>query len=146
MPRYFTLDQARAALPFVSRNIREAVQAKSRYQDAEGSMQELSQRILMRGGMAVDINVVEVWKTQRENSAQTLKASMERIEEAGVLVKDLDVGLIDFPTLYQGREVYICWRMDESDIAWWHGTNEGFAGRRPIDKAFIENHQGEESA
>ena len=129
MPRYFTLEQARAMLPAVSRDIREAVQAKSKYEDAEAALQDVAQRIMMRGGIAVDIHAVEGWKTQREASANSLKRSMERIEEAGVLVKDLDVGLIDFPTLYRGAEVYLCYRMDESDIRFWHGTAEGFAGR-----------------
>src|SRR5260370_41173930 len=116
MPRYFTLEQPRAMLPAVSRDIREAVQAKTKYEDADNAMQEVSQRIMMQGGIAVDINAVEAWKTQRETSANALKRSMERIEEAGVLVKDLDVGLIDFPTLYRGNEVYLCYRMDEADI------------------------------
>jgi hypothetical protein len=144
MPRYFTLDQARAMLPAVSRNVREAVQAKSKYEDADAAMQDVAQRIMMRGGIAVDINAVDAWKTQREVSANSLKQSMEKIEEAGVLVKDLEVGLIDFPTLYNGTEVYLCYRMDETDIRFWHGTTEGFAGRKEIDRAFLEQHRGED--
>ena len=138
MPRYFTLDQARAMLPAVSRDIREAVQAKSRYAAAEGDIQDLAQRIMLRGGLAVDVHTVEGWKTQRENSANTLRRAMERIEEAGVLVKDLDTGLIDFPCLYRGTEVYLCWRMDETAIEYWHGTTEGFGGRKKIDQAFLD--------
>ena len=146
MPRYFTLDQARAMLPAVSRDIREAVQAKSRYAAAEGDIQELAQRIMLRGGLAVDVYTVEGWKTQRENSANTLQRAMQRIEEAGVLVKDLDTGLIDFPCLYRGTEVYLCWRMDETDIAYWHNPTEGFQGRKEIDQAFRDHHRGEEPA
>ena len=143
MPRYFTLDEARALLPVVGRNIREAVQGKERYQAAETWLQELSQRILMQGGMTVDTEVAEAWKTQRDTNAQALKHSMEKLEEAGVVVKDLDIGLIDFPTLYRGEEVYLCWRMDEEDIEHWHGVHEGFAGRKEIDKGFVENHRGD---
>jgi hypothetical protein len=146
MPRFFTLDQARALLPALGRDLREAVQAKTRYADAEAAIQDMAQRIMMRGGINVDINEVEGWKTQRENSANSLKRSMERIEEVGVLVKDLDVGLIDFPTLYRGSEVYLCYRMDEADIRFWHGTTEGFAGRKEIDTAFLDNHRGEDVA
>ena len=146
MPRYFTLDQAHAMLPAVGRDIREAVQAKSRYGAAEGAIQDLAQRIMMRGGLAVDVNMVEGWKTQRETSANSLQKAMERIEEAGVLVKDLDTGLIDFPTLYRGNEVYLCWRMDETEIRYWHGTTEGFGGRNEIDSAFLSQHRGEERA
>ena len=145
MPRHFTLDEARALLPVVSRGIREAVQSKGRYQEAETWMQELSQRILMQGGISVDTAVAEAWKTQRDTNATTLRSSMEKLEETGVVVKDLDIGLVDFPTLYRGEEVYLCWRMDEPDIEHWHGVHEGFAGRKEIDRSFVENHRGEDA-
>jgi hypothetical protein len=146
MPRYFTLAEARAALPVVGRNIREAVQAKAHYAEAEKAIQDLVQRILMMGGINVDTVAAETWKAQYDSNAQTLKTSLERIEDLGVLVKDLDIGLVDFPTLFRGEEVYLCWRMDEGDIDHWHGVNEGFKGRRPIDKHFVDNHRGEGAA
>jgi len=144
MPRYFTLSEARALLPSVGRTIRETVQAKSRYQEAEQYLHQLGQRILMQGGMSVDTALAESWKNQRDSNAQTLKNSLEKVEELGVIVKDLDVGLLDFPTLYRGEEVYLCWRMDEADIAFWHGVHEGFAGRREIDAEFVDNHRGQD--
>jgi hypothetical protein len=140
MPRYFTLREARAALPSVGRDVREAVQAKGRYQEADGALQALGQRILMRGGIMVDTAAAEAWKSQRDSGAQTLKSTLGRIEDLGVLVKDLDVGLIDFPTLYRGQEVYLCWRMDEADIDFWHGTQEGFSSRKLIDGEFVSHH------
>jgi hypothetical protein len=146
MPRYFTLAEARAALPAVGRNIHDAVQAKAHYMAAEQAIQNLSQRILMMGGLNVDTAAAEAWKAQYDSNAQTLKNTMERIEDLGVLVKDLDIGLVDFPTLFRGEEVYLCWRMDESDIGHWHGVNEGFTGRRPIDKHFEDNHRGDSVA
>ena len=142
MPRYFNLEEARAALPVVGRSIREAVQARQQYQEAADLIQQLAQRILMAGGMHVDTAKTEGWKAQVESSGQTLKSSMERIEEMGVLVKDLDTGLVDFPTLFKGEEVYLCWRMDEADIDHWHGINEGVAGRKAIDRSFLDNHRG----
>jgi hypothetical protein len=146
MARYFTLSEARVLLPVVGRSIREAVQAKGRYQEAETYLHDLGQRILMRGGMTVDTAAAEAWKAQRDANAGILKSAMEKIDEIGVQVKDLDVGLVDFPTLYRGEEVYLCWRMDESDIEFWHGVHEGFAGRRAIDAEFLENHRGEDFA
>jgi hypothetical protein len=146
MPRYFTLAEARAALPMVGRGIREAVQAKARYSEAETAIQDLTQRILMMGGLNVDTAGAEAWKAQYDSNAQALKNAVERIEELGVLIKDLDIGLVDFPTLFRGEEVYLCWRMDEADIDHWHGIHEGFAGRRPIDKNFVDNHRGESAA
>lgn len=143
MPRYFTLREARALLPAVSRDIRDAVQAKARYQEADRALQTLTQRILMRGGIMVDTAAPEAWKAQRDSGAQTLKATLGRIEDLGILVKDLDVGLIDFPTLYRGEEVYLCYRMDEADIDFWHGTQEGFASRKLIDGEFLSHHTGD---
>ncbi|MGA2712965.1 MAG: DUF2203 domain-containing protein [Bryobacteraceae bacterium] len=143
MPRYFTIEEARAALPVVGRSIREAVHAKTRYLEAEKVIQDLAQRILMMGGINVDTAAAEAWKSQRDSNAQTLKNCMERVENLGVLVKDLDVGLVDFPTLFRDEEVYLCWRMDEDDIDHWHGVSEGFAGRKPIDKNFVDNHRGD---
>ena len=146
MARHFTLAEARALLPTVGRLIRESVHSKGRYQQGDNYMQDLAQRILMLGGISVDTATAEKWKAQRDSSAQALKQSLEKIEEIGVVVKDLDVGLVDFPTLYRGEEVYLCWRMDESDIAHWHGVHEGFAGRKEIDRHFVENHRGEDRA
>ena len=143
MAEYFTLTEARALLPAVGRTIRDAVQAKGRYDDAAEYLHNLGQRILMQGGMAVDTAIAEAWKTQRDTSGQTLKSALEKIGELGVLVKDLDTGLVDFPTLYHGEEVYLCWRMDEDDIAFWHGVREGFAGRRAIDAEFLANHRSQ---
>jgi hypothetical protein len=143
MPRYFTLGEARAALPLVGRSMREALHAKARNQDAERSLNRLTQRILMAGGIQVDTAQAESWKNQYDSSAAALKTALERIEEVGALVKDLDTGLVDFPTLFEDREVYLCWRVDESDIGHWHGVDEGFAGRRAIDRHFIDHHRGD---
>jgi hypothetical protein len=145
MAEYFTLTEARALLPSVGRTIREAVQAKGRYDSAEEYLHNLGQRILMQGGMAVDTVIAEAWKAQRESSAQTLRSALGKIDELGVLVKDLDTGLVDFPTLYHGEEVYLCWRMDETDIEFWHGVHEGFAGRRLIDAEFEANHRNQKA-
>jgi hypothetical protein len=146
MAKHFTLPEAKELLPVVGRLIRDAVHAKSRYQEADAYLQQLGQRILMRGGMSVDTALAESWKAQRESNAHALKNTLGRIEDLGVQVKDLDVGLVDFPTLYRGEEVYICWRMDEDDIEYWHGVHEGFSGRREIDADFLANHVGNDEA
>ena len=57
---------------------------------------------------------------------------MEQVQSFGCLIKDLDVGLIDFPTLYRGEEVYLCWKLGEDGIEFWHGVSEGFRGRKKI--------------
>lgn len=130
-------------LPFAGPSIREAVESRSRAEEAEAWLRNLSQRILMSGGMAVDTAAVESWKAQYDSSSQSLKRAMEGLEEAGIQVKDLSVGLVDFPSLYHGEEICICWRMDEDDIRYWHGMTEGFGGRKEIDDEFIRNHRGQ---
>jgi hypothetical protein len=73
-------------------------------------------------------------KTEHDAAAERLVEIVNRIQEIGVLVKDLDVGLIDFPSLLEGEEIYLCWKLGEARIAFWHGTDEGFTGRKPIDE------------
>ncbi|MBI1787746.1 MAG: DUF2203 domain-containing protein, partial [Acidobacteria bacterium] len=104
----------------------------------------LLNRVQLSGGMVVDRQAVLEHRRRRDESAEILRAAVESIHEFGCLVKDLDLGLIDFPTWYRGREVYLCWKMGETGIQFWHGVDEGFAGRKPIDRDFLDNHKGEE--
>ena len=67
---------------------------------------------------------------EREGAA--VAACVAQLEELGVLVKDLDRGLVDFPALRNGEEVLLCWEVGEDEIAYWHGVDEGFAGRKPL--------------
>jgi len=60
-------------------------------------------------------------------------ACIEKLEELGVVLKDLDLGLLDFPSVRQGEEVLLCWQVGEDSVTTWHGLEEGFAGRKPID-------------
>jgi hypothetical protein len=143
MPRFFNLPQAEKLLPDVESAIREAIAHKTEYQQAEEAWQNFSQRVMVMGGVRVDRSQLLDQKNHREASAQRLKEAIERIHEFGCLVKDLDIGLIDFPTLWKGEEVYLCWKLGESGIRFWHGIDEGFRGRKPIDQEFIEQHQGE---
>ena len=94
-------------------------------------------------GVMVDRETVLETRARRDRHGQRLKSAIEKIQEHGCVIKDLDIGLVDFPTLFRGEEVYLCWRMGESGIRFWHGVNEGFAGRKQIDREFLENHLGE---
>jgi hypothetical protein len=126
----------------VEKALRAAVQAKTHYDQSEHAFQTLLQRIIMNGGMVVDRFAVETIKSTRQSNGERIKSAIEEIQEVGCLIKDLETGLIDFPTLFRGEEVYLCWRLGESDISYWHGVHEGVAGRRAIDQFFVENHQG----
>jgi hypothetical protein len=143
MPRYFTLLQAEKLLPEVESAIREAISHKAAYQEAEEEWQSFASRVTMQGGMRVDHSQVMDQKRRRESSALLLKGAVEKIQEYGCVVKDLDIGLIDFPTLFHGEEVYLCWKLGESGIGFWHGVHEGFRGRKAIDAEFLAEHRGE---
>jgi hypothetical protein len=143
VPRFFTLQQAVELLPQVESAMREALDLKSEYQQAEEAWQGFQRRVMMQGGVLVDRAQMLEHKNRRESSVVHLKETLEKIQEFGCLIKDLDIGLIDFPTLLRGEEVYLCWKLGEPGISFWHGVHEGFRGRKPIDQEFLEHHQGE---
>ena len=72
-------------------------------------------------------------KAEREKTAQQIKDAVSEINSTGVQVKDLDIGLLDFPCVVDGHTILLCWRLGEKSITHWHGMEEGFAGRKPID-------------
>jgi len=92
----------------------------------------------------VDRDALALERARRETSAAGLKEAIEKVHSFGCYVKDLDVGLVDFPTRYRGEQVLLCWKLGEPGIAWWHGEQEGFRGRKPIDDDFLANHEGDE--
>ena len=143
MPRFFTLQEAEQLLPEVESSIRDAIALKSEYQEAEAEWQSFSRRVMLLGGVVVDHSRIEEQKNRRESTGARLKEAIERIHEYGCLVKDLDMGLVDFPTQFNGQEVYLCWKLGEPNIQFWHGVHEGFRGRKPIDQEFLEHHRGE---
>jgi hypothetical protein len=143
MPRHFTLTEAERMLPEVDRALRDALFHKAEYQAADAELNATMQGIRMAGGSRVNPGPILATRARRDGSTAALREVFEKIEKMGVLVKDLDIGLIDFLTLYQGREVCLCWKLGEEGIRFWHGTEEGFAGRKPIDDQFLENHRGD---
>ncbi|HYM08343.1 MAG TPA: DUF2203 domain-containing protein [Terriglobales bacterium] len=143
MSRRFTLEEAESLLPAIEESMRQAISLKSEFERAEGALQSINQRVIMLGGVLVDREKVYQHKLHRDQSAEQLKAAMQRIQESGCIIKDLDIGLVDFPTLFRGEEVYLCWKLGESSIGFWHGTQEGFAGRKPIDQEFRDTHRGD---
>ena len=116
---------------------------KSECEAAENNIEALSQKVMLQGGMIVDRERARAVRQRRDDSLEQLKATVEKIHETGCVVKDLDKGLVDFPTLFRGEEVYLCWKMDEPAIQFWHGMQEGFAGRKQIDQEFRDNHRGD---
>jgi hypothetical protein len=145
MAKRFNLTEAESLLPEIDSILREAVSLKAKYLEAEEAIQTFAQRVAMQGGVVVNRETVLQNRAERDALGERLKSALEKLQEFGCVIKDLDIGLVDFPTLFRGREVYLCWRMGEPGIRYWHGLDEGFAGRKQIDQDFLENHQGDRS-
>ena len=142
MPRYFTLAQAQRALPEVERALRDALFHRAEAVNAYKELEQHSERVRMLGGMRVNPGEVLALKSRLETSSAALKDAIEQVENTGAQIKDLDTGLIDFLARYGGRDVCLCWKLGESQIGFWHGINEGFRGRKPIDRDFVDGHSG----
>lgn len=143
MPRYFTLAEAEQALPEVEKALRDILFHRAEYQKANQEMEANTKRIRMSGGSRVDPGAHLAMRARRDTSAAALKDAADRVEQAGAMIKDLDTGLIDFLSRYQGQAVCLCWKLGEDKIRFWHSLEEGFRGRKPIDDDFMENHRGE---
>jgi hypothetical protein len=145
MAKRFTLAEAQALIPQVDQLLRTAIETKQTYEEAEREIQRFQERVMMMGGVAVDRDRALGSRSRRDRAAAQLRTAIEEVQEIGCLIKDLDIGLIDFPTTYHGNEVYLCWKLGESGIEYWHGVDEGFRGRKPIDQEFLDNHEGDRS-
>jgi len=143
MSRRFTLHSAERLLPEIESGLREAIASKAAFEEAQNQLQAVAQRVMMLGGVLVDREKIQHYKLRREQQGRNLKTAVHNIQELGCIIKDLDIGLVDFPTLFRGEEVYLCWKLGEPAIEFWHGTQEGFAGRKPIDEEFREMHRGD---
>ena len=140
MPRFFKLAEAERLLPEVEVVLRSIIQFREDYGRAEEELSRLLQQISTAGGMIPPRERIAQLRHRKDAAARSLQSSLERLEEIGCQLKDVETGLIDVPTLYHGREVLLCWRLGEPKIAFWHGVEDGFRGRQPIDSEFLENH------
>jgi hypothetical protein len=130
--RHFTPDEANQALERV-RPVAESLVAHRRsFTVAAARRARLSQRISGNGG-DFDPQEPSELEEQLEREAEAVARAVDELQELGVLVKDLDRGLVDFPALRDGEEVLLCWQVGEDAVAYWHGLEEGFAGRKPLE-------------
>jgi len=132
--RTFTLEEAQSLLPVLESLLRAAIDVKKLVESADQEFQELAHRVFLRGGILVNIVSMARRKAERERASQRAKDAMAEIDAMGVQVKDLDIGLLDFPCQVEGQTVLLCWKLGEKRIDYWHGVSEGFAGRKPIDE------------
>ncbi len=140
MPRRFTLAEATSLIPRVKRLLEDAIALQADCEEAERAIRSSVERIMFMGGVTVDPESARRTKVRLTSNATRLKEIVEELEDIGCLVKDLETGLIDCPTAYRGAEVCLCWKLGEMDISFWHRADEGFAGRKPIDRDFRDHH------
>jgi hypothetical protein len=134
MDRTFTLGEAQALLPVLESLLKRAIEGKKRLQEFEEEFQAIAHRIFLNGGTLVDVSAVRVRKQQRDRELQQVKDAVAEIDSIGVQVKDLDMGLLDFPCEVEGEILLLCWKLGEEKIEYWHGLEEGYRGRKPIDE------------
>ncbi len=137
MAKTFTLQEAQVLLPVLESLLKTAMDGKRLIEKVDGELQALTNRIFVSGGVLVDIGRVAARKAEKDKAVQKVKDTLAEIDATGVQVKDLDIGLLDFPCVVEDRVILLCWKMGEKTISHWHGTEEGFAGRKPIDKSLL---------
>lgn len=131
MERVFTVEEANATLAELRPVAEEMVAHRRNLADAQRRQAELVLRIGSNGGDLVPSDLREAAAAiQRE--AREIEACVERINDAGVQIKSLEEGLLDFPARRGGEDVLLCWQVGEEEIGYWHGVDEGFAGRKPL--------------
>jgi hypothetical protein len=117
----YTLEEANALLPFLAPAL---VELREKYEEAA--------KITAAVGVAAASNG---WSHEREQWTRTLtrvQELIERLQEWNVELRDIDMGLIDFPTTIGGEDAYLCWRLGEPQVAFWHSAAGGFSGRQPL--------------
>lgn len=132
--RTFTLDEAQSLLPVLESLLRTAIAAKTVIEEFEAEQQALTHRVFMNGGTLINVVSLARRKAERIKAEQRAKDAVSEIDAIGVQVKDLDIGLLDFPCEVDGHTILLCWKLGEKSITHWHGVAEGFAGRKPVDE------------
>jgi hypothetical protein len=122
--RHYTLDEANAALPGVVALLERLRSARERLSDSE-AREALSEAGPTNGGGAPGKVVSEAFLALRDGLVE--------LREREVVLRDLERGLVDFPAIRDGREIYLCWEDGEEEIGYWHELDTGFAGREPLD-------------
>ena len=131
--KHFTLGEAEQTRREVEPLLMEAMEGRRRMSELEKNLGELATRIMMTGGMLVAIGDAARLRGEREHLVRVIQSALEQIQATGCVVKDLEVGLLDFPAMHNNQEVFLCWRIGEDRIRFYHGTDEGFAGRKLLD-------------
>jgi hypothetical protein len=131
--RLFTPQDANDALAVVRPLAEQLVDLRRTWRTANARRAELGALVQGNGGGLGTSDFAEL-EAELEAVGSEIERCLAQLDDAGVQVKDLDSGLLDFPARYEGREILLCWQVGEDRVAYWHGIEEGFAGRKPIEQ------------
>ena len=131
--KYFNREEAEKLLPLIGNWLEEAWAMKKKFEGIDEELRQVASRIMLLGGSLPPYTESAEKRAERERCAREFQDTVSKIHETGCLVKDLDIGLVDFPCLRGGEEVYLCWKLGEERIGFWHGIHEGFAARKLLD-------------
>jgi hypothetical protein len=137
--KYFNRHEAEELLPVIGQFLENARKQKRTLDSIRAEISNAALRIMMLGGSLPPFAELNRKKSQCEKVTEQLAQTINEIQQTGCLVKDLETGLVDFPSLRGGEEVYLCWKLGEARIGYWHGIEEGFAGRKPLDDSESED-------
>jgi hypothetical protein len=132
--KYFKRFEAEELLPMIGDCLEQAREQKQQLDELDEELARAATNIMVLGGSIPHYGELKKKRTEREQFASQVLEAVNKIQEIGCVVKDLDQGLVDFPSLLAGKEVYLCWKLGEERIGFWHGVEEGFAGRKPLDE------------
>jgi len=124
MTRYFTIEEANALLTRIRPIIESVMAARQHIIDTQPEVWPILEKSIGNGGSRKAGLLVEDFKR--------IERGVKAIQDLGVVVKDIEAGLLDFPAMRGGREVFLCWRYNEPRVAFWHELHTGFAGRQPL--------------
>ena len=124
MEKLFSVAEANALIPRLRDLIARVQAEKQRMLEMKPELEQAQKRYMLDWGMPRGAEYIEI--------LEAFQHALKEIEDLGVVVKDFDLGLCDFPHKRDGRVVYLCWKLDEEEISWWHDTDTGFAGRQPL--------------
>jgi hypothetical protein len=129
--RHFSIEEANVALEEVRPLTEELVGHRRSLVKLQERQAAITTRIAGNGGN-VEPHELEDVQERLDEEVAGIARCVARIHEVGALIKDLDVGLVDFPALRDGEEILLCWRLGEAEVGFWHGLDEGFSGRKPL--------------
>jgi hypothetical protein len=129
--RRFTLEEANALLPRLCQLLPQVQESKFKHDGLQAKAAEYAHLTSSNGRIVEE--ELNVTRQELAQAAAEVNTLIERVQEMDCELKDIDQGLIDFRSEREGREVYLCWKLGEPEIRWWHELDAGFAGRRPLE-------------